>query len=120
MLPLCRLPVRKGAARLPPAILQVYLSILIDTGTLVKRFLFLLGKFLAFRPLFARPTQPGGGPPRGRAHSENSGERSNAFQGMPSSGGSAMKRSRSRVTGCVKESEYAHSASRPFLAVSPP
>ena len=42
------------------------------------------------------------------------------FHGVSSAGGSERKRIRSLVTGWVKASEYAHSASLPLTAYSPP
>ena len=53
-------------------------------------------------------------------HNSNGLSRSKYFQGALSAGGCTIKRMRSLVTGWVNESEYAHSASQPFLAFSPP
>ena len=47
-------------------------------------------------------------------------EREKNFHGVSSAGGSERKRMRSLVTGCVNAREYAHSASLPLMANSPP
>ena len=111
IIPLLPNRIEDGAAAPFPCSKNLYLIILLYKRELVKRIFSLSPKIsprLRRNRIFLRGV-----------HNSNAFFMSKCFHGEIC-GGSAMKRMRSFVTGCVKHSEYAHSASPPFFAFSPP